>query len=103
MYPHERSLVEKFDGKPFVIVGINSDKDRERLKEVVVKEKLTWRSFWDGGSVSGPIATRWNVEGWPTMYLIDHNGKIVGPYAPVKKFDDVLEKKVKEAEDAGKK
>ena len=33
MYPHERSLVEKLADKPFVIVGVNSDKDRERLEK----------------------------------------------------------------------
>ena len=103
MYPHERSLVEKYDGKPFAIVGINSDKDRDKLKQTIIKEKLTWRSFWDGGSPFGPIANRWNVQGWPTMYIIDHNGKIVGPYGPSKEYDDQLEQKVKEAEQASKK
>ncbi|HEV3136460.1 MAG TPA: hypothetical protein VGZ26_01125, partial [Pirellulales bacterium] len=26
---------------------------------------------------SGPIATTWNIQMWPTLYLIDHNGIIV--------------------------
>jgi hypothetical protein len=29
MYPHERSLVNRLAGKPFVLLGINSDDDRE--------------------------------------------------------------------------
>ena len=72
MYPHERSLVKKLADKPFALVGVNSDKDRDELKEVLAKEEITWRSFWDGGSTDGPIAGRWNVRGWPTVYLIDH-------------------------------
>jgi hypothetical protein len=76
MYPHERSLVTKLEGKPFILLGINSDTDREKLKEVLKKEKITWRSYWDGGKVGGPIATRWNVETWPTVYLLDHRGVI---------------------------
>jgi hypothetical protein len=67
MYPHERSLVKKFEGRPFVIVGVNSDDDKDRLKERMNEEKITWRSFWDGGSTDGPIASRWNVHGWPTV------------------------------------
>ena len=39
MYPHERSLVEKFKDRPFVILGVNSDDDREQLKQVLVKEE----------------------------------------------------------------
>ena len=76
MYPHERSLVEKYQDRPFVILGVNSDASRELVKQVSEKEKLTWRSFWDGGSTDGPIARRWNVQGWPTLYLIDHKGVI---------------------------
>ncbi len=33
MYPHERSLVEKLEGKPFALIGINSDLDRDKIKE----------------------------------------------------------------------
>ena len=75
MYPHERSLVKRMAGKPFVILGVNSD-PKEKLKEVLKKENMTWRSWWDGGNTGGPIASKWNVSGWPTLYLIDHKGVI---------------------------
>jgi hypothetical protein len=76
MYPHERSLVKTLADKPFAILGINSDTDRDELKKVIAKEEITWRSWWDGGSTNGPIATTWNVYAWPTLYLIDAKGVI---------------------------
>jgi hypothetical protein len=76
MYPHERSLVKRLEGKPFALLGINSDQDRDALKKVLVKEQITWRSWWDGGSTNGPIATTWNVHGWPTIYVLDDKGVI---------------------------
>jgi len=100
MYPHERSLVKELAGRPFVILGVNSDEDRDTIKKVIAKEKLVWRSFWDGGSTDGPIASQWNVSGWPTLYLIDHRGVIVGRIGVRKKDQDLIEKKVKEAEAA---
>ena len=103
MYPHERSLVEKFQGRPFVILGVNSDASRELVKQVSEKEKLTWRSFWDGGSTDGPIARQWNVNGWPTLYLIDHRGVIVERVGVRKKDQDLIEQKVTEAERAAPK
>ena len=103
MYPHERSLVKQFEGRPFVIIGVNSDRDRDDLKKVAAKEGITWRSFWDGGSTDGPIATRWNVRGWPTVYLIDHEGKIIGHHGRGPDDDPVIEKAVKAAEAAAKK
>src|SRR5947208_9610446 len=100
MYPHERSLVKRFEGRPFAILGVNSDADRETVKKAVAQEKLTWRSFWDGGSTDGPIARQWNVSGWPTLYVIDHRGVIVARVGIRKKDQDLIERKVKEREAA---
>ncbi len=76
MYPHERSLVKRLAGKPFALIGVNSDRDRAKLKEVLKKENITWRSFWNGGGTSGPISSKWNVSGWPTIYVMDAKGVI---------------------------
>jgi hypothetical protein len=79
MYPHERSLVKKMEGKPFALIGVNSDRDREALKPILAKEQITWRSFWNGaGGTNGPISGAWSVTGWPTLYLIDQKGVIRG-------------------------
>ena len=77
MYPHERSLVKRLAGEPFALIGVNSDKDLEALQDVLVEENITWRSFWNGPEgTGGPISTQWNVRGWPTIYILDHEGKI---------------------------
>ena len=76
MYPHERSLVKKLANEPFVLIGVNSDEDRAQLAKVLEEEQITWRSFWNGGSTRGPISTQWNVQSWPTIYVIDAEGKI---------------------------
>ena len=76
MYPHERSLVKRLAAEPFALIGVNSDKDKGELKKVLEKEEITWRSFWNGGGTDGPISTRWNVHGWPTIYVLDARGVI---------------------------
>lgn len=76
MYPHERSLVKRLADKPFALVGVNSDADRAALKGRLEEEEITWPSFWNGGSTSGPISTAWNVQGWPTIYVLDAKGVI---------------------------
>ena len=75
MYPHERSLVKRLEGKPFALVGVNSDQDHAELKKVLEKEQITWRSWWDK-KIGGKIATKWNVHGWPTIYVLDQKGVI---------------------------
>ncbi|HKI71540.1 MAG TPA: TlpA disulfide reductase family protein [Verrucomicrobiae bacterium] len=98
MYPHERSLVKKMEGKPFVLLGVNSDQNRDALKETLKKENITWRSWWNGGSTDGPIATRWNVSGWPTTYVLDHKGTIRYKHVREKAMDDAVDALLDELE-----
>ncbi len=38
---------------------------------------MSWRSFYDMSiERADSIASLWNVEGWPTLRLIDSTGKI---------------------------
>ena len=106
MYPHERSLVKKMESKPFALLGINSDQSRDQLKDVIKNEKMTWRSWFDGPGTTGPIATKWQIQGWPTLVLIDHKGVIrqrwTGSPRP-EVLDRMIAALVAEAERAGTK
>ncbi len=75
MYPHERSLVKRLANEPFALIGVNSD-PKQNVLAALKRDNITWRSFWDGGTTSGPIASRWNVRGWPTIYVLDQKGVI---------------------------
>ena len=77
MYPHERSLVKQLADKPFALIGVNSDSELDEIRSIVKEKNITWRSFWNGPEgTSGPISTQWNVSGWPTIYVMDAEGKI---------------------------
>ena len=68
--------MKRLAGKPFVLLGINSDADRDAIKKTLKKEKITWRSWWDNGSKFGPIQTKWQVEQRPVIYVLDAKGVI---------------------------
>jgi hypothetical protein len=75
MYPYERSLVKRMENKSFALLGINSDKDKEKLKGRMKAEQITWPAWWDK-STDGPIAQAWNITGWPTIFVLDSKGVI---------------------------
>jgi hypothetical protein len=91
MLPHEKALVERLKDKPFALIGINSDAPRdlpdglseeerwtrtaEHVRKLELEQGLTWRNAVDG-STRGPLARRWNVKGWPTIYVLDARGVI---------------------------
>ncbi len=92
MYPHERSLVKRLKDQPFALIGINSDEDKEKLRPRMVEENITWRSFWNGPKgTEGPISTKWGVLGWPTIYVLDHEGVIRFKDVRGEKMDDAVD------------
>ena len=42
---------------------------------IIDSGQITWRCWWDGGT-TGPITTRWGVSRFPTVYVLDRDGKI---------------------------
>jgi hypothetical protein len=74
MLPRERSLVKRFEGKPFVVLGVNAEPSREELRRAEEKEHLPFRSWWDGPH--GPTAAVWGVDRFPAQFLIDHTGAV---------------------------
>jgi Redoxin len=100
MYPHERSLVQRYKDRPFVLLGVNADADAAALKEIQERRGLPWRS-WADGPPKGPLCEEWKVKGFPTLYLIDANGVVryesVGP-PTAEQLDAEIEKLVKEVE-----
>ena len=97
MYPHERSLVTAYKDRPFALLGVNSDGDRDRLKQIIISENITWRS-WVNGGTDGPISSAWEVEMWPSIYLIDHRGTIRYTHLRGEELDKAIESLVREAE-----
>jgi hypothetical protein len=101
MFPHERSLVNKLNGKPFVLIGVNGDGDPTKIEKDLKDNQITWRSFQNQRKESTEIAKEWNLKGWPTLYLIDHKGVIKkkwlgGPKGEL--LDQEIEKLVAAAE-----
>jgi peroxiredoxin len=99
MYPHERSLVKRLEDKPFALLGVNSD-PKDRVRQAMKKENITWRSWWDGGNPGGPIAKAWNVSGWPTTYVLDAKGVIRYKNVREKAMDKAVDELLEELEKA---
>jgi hypothetical protein len=99
MYEHERSLVKRLADKQFALLGVNSDKDKDELKTAMEKEHITWRSWWNGPEgTGGALSKKWNVQGWPTIYVLDAKGVIRYKNVRGEKMDEAVDKLLKEME-----
>jgi thioredoxin-like negative regulator of GroEL len=75
MYPQERKLIERLKNQPFVLLSVNTDEGKETLRKSINSGEITWRCWCDGGS-EGPISTKWGVQSFPTVYVLDAEGVI---------------------------
>jgi thiol-disulfide isomerase/thioredoxin len=74
MIPDERVLVEKLRDKPFAFIGISADDDPAELRQFVLSQNMPWIHVFDGRG--GPITQRYEIQGWPTVYVLDAAGMI---------------------------
>jgi len=76
MLPDEKALVKRLADQPFALLGINSDNGgADAVKKILADQAITWRQAVDGG-LDGPLATKWNVHGWPTIFVLDAKGVV---------------------------
>ena len=89
--------MKQLAGKPFALLGVHGfDYPSAKLKAVMDKEQLNWRSLSSRG-----IAVKWSARGTPTYYVIDPKGVIRykwSGYPGANAIDAALEKVIKEAE-----
>lgn len=92
--PHLRTLVERYESRPFAIVGVNAYDDVQAYKTGLKDFKVSWISAFQGDNPV--ISDLFRVEGYPTYLLIDHEGKILSRGHGVD--DAAIEAAVKAAE-----
>ena len=97
MVPHERSLVERLNNKPFTLLGIDFDNTKEELKAAEKDNKITWRSWFDGRQ--GPIGKQWNIRFLPTIYVLDQKGVIRYKGVRDKAMDEAVDKLLKDMDE----
>ena len=73
--PHLRALVQRFEDRPFAVVGVNAFDEAEDYQRGLLEHKISWISAFQGDN---PIISEvMRVEGYPTYFLIDADGKLI--------------------------
>lgn len=99
--PREKALVERMKGRPFAMLGVNTDADAGAARKVMEAQGITWPNWHDGEPGEGPIAKLYHVQGYPTVYVIDAEGKIRSKRSLGSSLDELVEKLVFGQESGG--
>jgi peroxiredoxin len=69
--PGLKRIQAKFEGQPFVLLGISADRNRGEWQSFIVGNSLKWHHVLDE---RGQLARAFNIEVFPSYLLLDHDG-----------------------------
>jgi len=95
MIPHEREMVERLKDKPFALISVSADDEKKTLTDFLEKEKMPWTHWWNGAE--GGILEDWDVQYFPTIYVIDAKGIIRHKDLRGEKLEEAVNELLKEA------
>jgi peroxiredoxin len=72
--PSLRLMSRRMEKDPFVLLSVSTDTDKATLTDFVAKHEMSWPQVWDERH---ELARKFQVEGYPTYMLVDHQGEIV--------------------------
>jgi peroxiredoxin len=75
LVPEEQRLLEKYKDRPFALLGVSTDESLDEARKTAAEHGVTWPCWFDGDD--GPIARDYNLLHWPTICLLNRDGRMV--------------------------
>ena len=93
--PKLKKMAKDFEDD-LVIVGVMND-TIQSAKKALLEHDVQWPNIVEPDH--GPIQTRWNIDSWPTMFLIDTEGKIISKSLRGQQLYDAIEEHLEKRKD----
>lgn len=90
-----KKLLATFGGKGFAMVGVGLDGDAKEFKEFVTKNRVTWPQIYEVGSLDSRPAVSLGILTFPTMILVDKDGKVISRNIHVSEVESELKRRIK--------
>lgn len=84
------TLSTQFKDQPLSFLGVNTD-EPVAARKALATSTAPWRC-WIDGSTSGPITSEWNLRQFPTLYVLDKEGRILAKNPALNDLQSWLEK-----------
>ena len=71
-----KEIYTKYHPKGFEILAVSFDKEKDKLKEFIADEKMTWPQYFDGLGWENKIGQKYGISSIPTVWLLDKKGNL---------------------------
>jgi RNA polymerase sigma factor (sigma-70 family) len=93
--PQMRALAARMKDRPFALLSVEIDPDKESLLAAIRDGQVTWRCWWEP-SEDGPIRRRWQVHEFSSTFILDARGIIRARDLEGRALDRVVDELLKE-------
>ncbi len=92
-FPRLKEIYNRFHTRGFDIVSISIDQQNDELDYItaIKKHDLIWNHIWDKGGV---VATKFNINSFPTYILLDKNDRIINNAIRVNELEEFLKERL---------
>ena len=73
-----------------VLIGISIDESVEQTDRTIKEKGMTYPILADGKGFDGPIPTAYHIQGTPTLFVLDRDGKLFARPGSAKEIEAVL-------------
>ena len=70
-----KQIHKHFEGKDLAILGVATEKGRDRFDQFKTIQQIPWTVYLDGNGLQGPIARKYSVRGLPSLWVLDRKGR----------------------------
>ncbi len=85
-----KPLYDTYKDKGFEIYSVSADSSATNWVHAIEKDTLNWIHVSDLMGNDSPVIQKYDVNGLPTNYLLDQDGKIVARNIEVEKLEETL-------------
>ena len=87
-FPHLRELKKTYADRPFEILGMSGDQKIDEVIEFVKDTDMPWDIWFSG--VSEGIMIDWGIYELPTVFLVDHTGRLMAKNPSEQQLETML-------------
>ena len=93
--PNMVKLYAEFKDKGLSVISVSLDEKKDKWLEAIKKDGLTWLHLSDLKGWKGEIVKLYNIDGVPTIFVLDENNRIIAKNLRGEKLRAFVEERLK--------
>ena len=93
--PNMVKLYQDFKDKGLTVMSVSLDEKKDKWTEAIQKDGLTWLHLSDLKGWKGEIVKLYNIDGVPTIFVLDENNRIIAKNLRGEKLRAFVEERLK--------